>query len=214
MALYIIAITGNDVIRNRKMADYIQSCLDESYKQFYKTPNYRKYLTCVIDPFHSALDSTVMKIHDLSFRRKIGINKQTLYSQLKMLGDGVLWDNIMIAKLEEYKEAARKKPHYDFYVIIPDVTTENQVNALREYDTTFIFNFDTEAPATKYELFSYKMLNWKRKINTGVTHLEYLYRVGIDLWYFNNKPDFYMKEYCANLVTTLNKTRIYQNKLV
>lgn len=213
MALYIIAITGDDVIRNRKMADYIQAALDESYKQFYKTPNYRKYLSVLIDSYQSALDSTVMKIHELSYRRKIGITKNKLYTDLKGIGGGVLWDNIMSAKLEEYKEAAKKKPHYDYYVIIPDVMTEAQVNMLREYDTVMIFNFNTVRPETKMDIFSYKMLNWRRNLSVGSKCLEYLFNKTTDRWYHNNKPDFYMKEYCKELVSDLNKIRIYQNKL-
>lgn len=210
--LYIIGITGNDLLRNKRMAQYIQTSLDRTYKELYKTPNYRKYLNVVIDTFQTALDSTVMKIHELSFNRKININKQTLHKEMKLLGDSKLWDNIMVAKLEEYKDLAKKKLHFDFYVIIPDVVTESQLNILREYESTILFNFETEVPVTKYDFFAYKTLNFKRKLVDQYNFLEHLYQPG-NIWFMNNKPEHYLKTWCDEIVTTLNKKNVFNGHI-
>lgn len=213
MSFYIIAITGDDLNRSRRMATMIQTHLDFTYKELYKTPNYRKYIHISIESFASALDKTVMFIHEQSYNRKININKTKLYDELKALNGYNLWTDIMSAKIEEYKEISKKKPHYDYYLIVPDVSTKEQLNVLIEHNAEIIFNFNTPEPKTKSEIWAYKFKNIRSSFSYGITHLEPFYNKDIGIWYHNNKPEFYMKDFCLEYVKSLNNVRIFGNKV-
>lgn len=206
--LYIIGITGNDKIRNKIISEHLKTYLEIEYKALYKQPNYRKYINVEIDGFQSALDSSIMHIHELSFNKKLNINKEILYSEMRLVNDGLLWDNIMLAKLANYEDISKQKPNYDFYIIVPDVDTENQLNIIRDKGGLIIFNYETEAPSTKYDYIAYKFLNFKRKCKGLKLGLEYLY-LASDIWFLHNKPDYYIKTWCNNLVNVLVEKNIY-----
>lgn len=209
--LYIIGITGNDKIRNKKIADYLKTYLEIEYKELYKQPNYRKYIHVDIDSFQSALDSSIMHIHEISFNKKLNINKETLYSEMRSISKGMLWDNIMLAKLANHEDISKRKQNYDFYVIIPDISTEQQLNIIRNKGGMLIFNYETECPNTKYDYFAYKFLNFKRRYNGIKTELEYLYHDN-DIWFLHNKPDYYIKTWCSNFVSTILEKNIFGKK--
>lgn len=206
--LYIIGITGNNKIRNKQIADYLKTYLEIEYKELYKQPNHRKYINVVIDSYQSALDSTIMHMHDISFNKKININKETLYREMRSMGNGVLWDNIMLAKLANYEDMSNRKHNYDFYIIIPDINTENQLNIIRNKGSTIIFNYETEMPVTRYDYFAYRFLNFKRRFKKLKTELEYLYNTN-DIWFLHNKPDYYIKTWCSSQANVLVEKNIF-----
>jgi hypothetical protein len=191
MTLYVVGITGNDLNRNRRLALHIQGFLDQTYKEFYKTPNYRKYLQVFVE----------------------NLSKSVISESLNNI-EG-LWDSIFEAKLFEFVEISKKKPTYDFYIIVPDVKTANQLSLLRQFDSTIIFNFETIKPEDNIDYLSYKMLNIKRNFLTGkqTCYLEYMYTKD-DIWYCHNKPEHYMKEFAKALVNDFNHERIYHGKNV
>lgn len=215
MALYVIGITGNDVNRNRRLATHLQSFLDQTYKEFYKTPNYRKYLQVFVENFTHSVDKTVTFILDLAHNRKLNVSKTVLTEQLMTLGHSALWDEVMAAKLLEFQEIAKKKPSYDFYIIVPDIKTEHQMSILRRFESDIIFNFETIKPVDKLDYIAYKLSNIKREFLMGVQakHLEGLYTEK-DIWYQHNKPEHYMKEFAKALIMDFNNERIYHNKNV
>jgi len=212
MTLYVIGITGNDLNRNRRMAAHLQTFLDQTYKEFYKTPNYRKYLQVFIENFSHSIEKTVSFITELAHNKKLNINKSALTEQLYLLGDGILWDEVMSAKLTEFQEVAKKRPTYDFYIIIPDIRTVHQLDVIKRFNCNVIFNFETVKPVDKTDHFTYKMANLKKSIFMGGEKtLENSYTEK-DIWYHHNKPEHYMKEFAKQLVLTFNDERIYQNK--
>ena len=128
-----------------------------------------------------------------------------------VVGNGKLWDSIMYSRLHDYLDQSKRKPNFDFYIIIPDVTTSEQIDALRQFDTTIIFNFESVVPMNRTDVFSYTLLNMKRNFMDGKSFLENKYTVG-DVWYHHNKPEHYMKEFCKELIIDLNNERIYKNR--
>lgn len=215
MALYVIGITGNDINRNKRLGVHLQNFLDQSYKEFYKTPNYRKYLQVFIETFHHSLEKTVTFIQDISHHRKLNISKQVLTEQLNILGNGILWDEVLASKLLEFEDISKKRPTYDFYVIVPDIVTVHQLEVVRRFNADIIFNFESVKPVDKMDFWSYKMLNWKRVFVKGSRSicLESCFGEN-DIWYHHNKPEHYMKEFAKALVTDFNNDRIYHNKNV
>lgn len=213
MTLYVVGITGNDLNRNRRLALHIQSFLDQTYKEFYKTPNYRKYLQVFVENFSNSLEKTTNFIMELGHNRKLNKSKAVISESLNNI-EG-LWDSIFEAKLFEFVEISKKKPTYDFYIIVPDVKTANQLSLLRQFDSTIIFNFETIKPEDNIDYLSYKMLNIKRNFLTGkqTCYLEYMYTKD-DIWYCHNKPEHYMKEFAKALVNDFNHERIYHGKNV
>lgn len=213
MALYVIGITGNDVNRNRRLALHLQTFLDQTYKDFYKTPNYRKYLQVFVENFTHSVDKTATFILELAHNRKLNISKNVLTEQLMQLGNSVLWDEVMSAKLLEFQDIAKKKPAYDFYIIIPDIKTKNQMDILRRFTCNIIFNFETVKPVDKIDYITYNLSNFKKEflLGTHAKNLEGLYTEN-DIWYHHNKPEHYMKEFAKGLVINLNNERIYNKK--